>query len=315
MMKGTMADATKAKSAPPAPPLPGAELDARVTALLDEMQEASDRMIRHLDGSSPSQAAAPVPPKAPEAGPGVAADDLGRAVDQMIADARTARLPTGAIAALDQELAHRGDDLIDGEITDETEVLGTAAPAPVPVAVAPAPPPPPPAPPAAAPPVPRVNATPPPPSPSVPSVPVREPAIEPPAAEEPVTVPEPAARKRPEYGSRITASALATLAAASAPLDARPHLRPWIGYLAIWTLFNAVCLLGYNFFVREPSAPKPPAAAHVGKEASGSGDHGEPAKSDEKADAHGDEPAKTAKATPKRTRSALPKKDAHGGGH
>jgi hypothetical protein len=129
--------------------------------------------------------------------------------------------------------------------------------------------------------------------------------------------PEPVEDVGNHDGPTVAASVLRVLAAASGPLTRRPHLRPWVGYLAVWTLFNAACLLGYNFFMREPVAPSPRApGANSADSARASDSPGADSASDGHGGATKPDPGKTAKATPKpRTRSALPKKDAHGGGH
>ncbi|MFM9996139.1 MAG: hypothetical protein ACKVU4_10095 [Phycisphaerales bacterium] len=314
------------------------KLDSRVSALLDQMQQASDRVLKELD-SADASAAAPI-----------AGDGLGAAVDQMIGQARSAvRDPAGVppasaggveevpgeIESLDQHLAGTGDAMIDGEIADEAAVLAAAAAVAPAVAVAPPLPAPAAMPPAA--PTPRDSVSSAPAAPSVPGAPATRPAE--PARAKPA--PNPAAKAgvpptaRPGVVARVLRPAWAAFGprlidageAVSSFVPANPPAyRRLMGYLALVGVFNAACLLTYNFAFREPATPAP-AAEHGAEASDGHGAAKDAHGAEPKTDGHGAEPKKDdhgapgkddakKKSTAKKpkTRSTLPK-DKKGGGH
>lgn len=285
---------------PPAPH-PGqdtGELDTRVSALLDQMQQASDRVLKELDGVEASARTA-----------------LDSAADRMLDQARAAAEAPAPdapsdIAAVDAELAGAGDALIEGDIADEARALSIAEPPTAPIA--------PPAPPSVA--------------PTAASAP--GPASQPAPAPQPTPAPAPTNAKHSEpppsqqpglirrlVGSAAHAAGRSLLRAAegvSSIIPAHPPIyRRLMGYLALVTMFNAVCLLGYNFFVRSPEPPKPAATqptdhdAPPPKPAEGTSKSPDSHGSATPTSAHG-EPKKSTTAKKPRTRSALPKKQ-HGG--
>lgn len=283
----------------PTAPQPGQdtqELDTRVSALLDQMQQASDRVLKQLDGV---EAAA-------------TGGDLDSAAEQMLDQARSAAgadAPTADpdIAAVDAELAGAGDALIEGEIADEARALSAADPPPPPTA-APVPP----SIPAAAAPAPA---------------PAPQTATPPPASPLPAAKPEPPAPPRPGLIRRLIRSAghaaqrslLRVAESVSSIIPAQPPIyRRLMGYLALVTMFNAACLLGYNFFVRSPEPPKPAATQPQRHDAppqkpAGGASHGSDSHGSATPTAGHGESKKATTAKKPRTRSALPKKQT--GGH
>ncbi len=341
------------------------ELDDRVSALIDQMQAASNRMLRQIDETDPyppseprpdlfneptgpaEQARAPdapaqqangtgaaleapappsPPPAPPPPGPPLAvADDLSRAVDAMIDQARAVEPPralappapppaplppaptppppqpptprrpepvvsAGTSATLDDELAIFGDDLFDDADPKPVQSHRPAAPATPSSTTSPiSAPPRPPTPPkpaeqsplrtmplaaaVASTPVPVRPAAPRPagppstgkglpvnttkPSPAGTPRPAAPASTKP--APRPATPPQPAPRKPlARAAGAVAPVVLKTMDAASAPVRHKPNARRIAGYVAVITAFNALCLLAYNFLIREPRPPASP---------------------------------------------------------
>jgi hypothetical protein len=213
-------------------------------------------------------------------------EDLAKAVERLMSSAagepvKAAPPPAdnGKIDSLDAELAGLADDLIAGEFKDEDAVLaepGSEAPAPE-----------------AAAPLNVTEATPtesigraaPPPPPPSPAAPIDEPAETAPSL---LAEPEP---KLPLL--------LRLLDALSSPVRGRSqHTRDMVGWIALVTAFNAVCLWGYLGFLRPAQGvarPAPPPAAEPA-----------PAKPSEPESGHGG--SKSASPSKKTAASRAPKK-------
>ncbi len=322
------------------------ELDLRVSALLDQMHAASDRILQHLDESDPYPTSQPsdlfsAPPPAPQSAAAHADDDLGHAVDAMIehaasesvhqtpatetshsfhADPTDTHETTGhaaldlndthepeetesapveryepepepialaqpdrpeptyqqpvrgfeppvlfrstsepvapepvTIARLDENLAIAGDEMIEGEIEDESTVLEAAASRPPPIAPSRSFQPPP-APPSFAPSHAETTAG----YAAPPATISTALASKAPTAIE-VRRPNGASTPGRKTPGRVGPAMLKAMDTASAPVRHKPNARRIAGYVAVITAFNALCLLGYNFLIREPHPPAPTA--------------------------------------------------------
>ena len=293
--------AAAAAPAPQAPPSTGLEQSADDHAALDTA--AAALIAGTAPGIPPAAPPKPADPPAGSAGrtepPG---PDLASAVEKLLDETSGAKPePTpatqnGKIDSLDAELAGLADELIAGELQGESAVIKDDKPAPAPVIEAPKPAPVEPlaaAPVAAPKPAPELV-----PEPVPPPATPKEPADLAPKRNAPATTPKvklPAADAEPGMLLKL-------LAAISAPLQSRPHLRDMLGWVALVQAFFAMCIWVWVLFVRsdKPVDPPPVAAA---KEPAESG-HADPKK-----DAHGSH-ASTAK---KSTKQA--KKSASAGAH
>jgi hypothetical protein len=235
------------------------ELEQTVESLLQQAQSSVQRVGQRLAEPSgpPPQTAHPVGP-APRA-----AEGLGPSVDQMIKPAAAPEAAQAAsIQSLDAELAKLADNLVEGGFEDATNVLADV-----------------PAPPAA-----EVTAA--------EETPIDEPALdeepEPEATEavadeaEPeteVAAAEPAAVKAEEEQAGIWKAleppVLAGLAKVSGPVRGKPKVvRDLVGWLAVMTVFWALCVWGY-IMIRKPGTPEKPEKAEAVK---ATGKHEEAAK-------------------------------------